>query len=169
VNTCSNSIGVLRGGTQPSLAAHGTMRAFSESLCLLIATANFCFRRVHGLSGTGWGQWILLGGCTIVGSSSLTTQAANLSAPLYLDGEELEVIAIKIGGSSLTDKASHETINTEALEWFSQTILDSIHEGFTYSSSKQSQDESCNLDRRKRAYVIVHGAGTMVEIQVESC
>ena len=105
--------------------------------------------KANGLSRLIW-----LSGCNFVGSAS--ENATFLSESLRLAGEELEVVVVKIGGSSLTDKAKRETVNPEALEWFSQTILDSVHQGYTYYKQKGN----CSaVDRPKRAYVIVHGAG----------
>ena len=127
---------------------------------LLLAAALMTVSNVHGWSDRIWGCLACLGlGCTFVGST-ISTSSQNstcLLESLTLDGEELEVIAVKIGGSSLTDKASKETINPEALEWFSQTVADSIHEGYTYKSTDSSKQGDTRS--RKRAYVIVHGAG----------
>ena len=96
---------------------------------------------------------------------------------LMLDGEELEVTVIKMGGSSLTDKANKETIREEALEWFSQVIARSIDSSFlspdTEESDKAKRIEGSNAAKnsidvetnqvkeckRKRAFVIIHGAG----------
>lgn len=53
------------------------------------------------------------------------------------------VILIKVGGSSITDKAKKETLNPTALEWLSETLSSAM----TASSSSAS-------------FVLVHGAGS---------
>lgn len=131
----------------------------------------FSLAPVEGLSRLVW-----LSGCNFVSSSSENTTGTFLSSEcqsLSLDGEELEVIAIKIGGSSLTDKGNRETINPESLEWFSKTVWDSIYKGYTYNSldhsNQQSQEKNCKPDRRRRAYVIVHGAGKATRRKSDTC
>jgi isopentenyl phosphate kinase len=54
------------------------------------------------------------------------------------------VILLKIGGSSITDKGKFETVNTGALSWLVQTVKRAIHE---------------NKEIGKR-FIIVHGAGS---------
>lgn len=60
-----------------------------------------------------------------------------------------EVILIKVGGSSLTEKAVQETLNPTALRWLSETLASAI---------SSSQQEECEIKRR--SFVIVHGAGS---------
>ena len=106
-------------------------------------------------------------------------QSALSSAWLTLDGEELEVIVLKMGGSSLTDKANMETIHEEALEWFSRAIAKSIDSSFlsppeegTNANNDNAEQgdnaEGCSVNlemkqsvrgKRKRAFVVIHGAG----------
>ena len=96
---------------------------------------------------------------------------------LTLDGEELEVTVVKMGGSSLTDKANMETIHEEALEWFARTIAKSIDSSFlspqyegpnVAKRVEKSSETTSSLTvgankakevKRKRAFVIIHGAG----------
>ncbi|CAB9502113.1 Isopentenyl phosphate kinase [Seminavis robusta] len=97
---------------------------------------------------------------------------------LTLEGDELEVVLVKIGGSSLTHKAQLETVDSDALQWFSNTIKETIHEGFKAPPlDNQCEDSVCvdsdmaNADknsafnsdgsrRKRRAFIIVHGAGS---------
>lgn len=51
-------------------------------------------------------------------------------------------ILVKIGGSSITDKASREALNQSALNWFAQSLTSSSHRN------------------HNRTFVIVHGAGS---------
>jgi isopentenyl phosphate kinase len=73
---------------------------------------------------------------------------------------ETEVILVKIGGSSITNKGEKESLNDEALAWFSQTLKTLIAR--TYRSPADDQCESDGLDESARsvAFVVVHGAGS---------
>jgi isopentenyl phosphate kinase len=73
---------------------------------------------------------------------------------------EIEVILVKIGGSSITNKGEKESLNDKALAWFSQTLKTVIAR--TYRSPADDQCESDGLDESARslAFVVVHGAGS---------
>lgn len=79
--------------------------------------------------------------------------------------DSMEIVLIKIGGSSITDKAQKETLNHVALDWFVTSLTTSISsffQEFDYESDEVALE--CfdpNIERKKqRAYVIVHGAGS---------
>jgi isopentenyl phosphate kinase len=59
------------------------------------------------------------------------------------------VILIKVGGSSITEKGTKETLNPTALQWLSETLA---------SAMDSSQQEECG--NKRRSFVIVHGAGS---------
>lgn len=80
-----------------------------------------------------------------------------MPASLSLDGAELEVVAVKIGGSSLTEKAHKETIDAQALEWFSKTVAEAVDEGYTF---EEDAKDGPPPKKHRLAYVIVHGAGS---------
>jgi isopentenyl phosphate kinase len=61
-----------------------------------------------------------------------------------------EVILIKVGGSSITEKAVQETLNPTALQWLSETLASATSSSF--------QQQECEI--KKRSFVIVHGAGS---------
>mgnify|MGYP005843220273 CR=1 FL=1 len=100
---------------------------------------------------------------------------ASSDSLLTLDGEDLDVIVVKIGGSSLTDKAEKERIDAENLEWFSETLSQSISESFLIPESNEkggecsatsslTGDKSCLYKGSKHhAFVVVHGAGKYVQ------
>jgi isopentenyl phosphate kinase len=88
------------------------------------------------------------------------------------DDETLNIILIKIGGSSITDKSTKETLNSTALSWFGRTISQHISDRYKKSTSNEygsstkinmdgatSIDESKSVPKRN-AYIIVHGAGS---------
>jgi len=108
----------------------------------------------------GWWRQVSLAvyfGCCNIGS----TMSGNLtSSILTLDGEELDVVLVKIGGSSLTHKATQETINEQSLEWVSRTIVSSIDASFLAASDDSAKTEVNQSLKRKRAFVVVHGAGS---------
>ena len=54
-----------------------------------------------------------------------------------------EIILVKVGGSSITDKGRFETVNKNALSWFVQTIKRANSEG-----------------EKNTNFIIVHGAGS---------
>lgn len=59
-----------------------------------------------------------------------------------------EVLLIKIGGSSITYKGGEESLNWEALSWLVKAIKDGLN------------NENDAARRRRRSYIIVHGAGS---------
>ena len=63
-----------------------------------------------------------------------------------------EVILIKVGGSSITNKAQRETLNPTALKWLAETLASAMD-----SSIADKEQEECAVRRR---FVIVHGAGS---------
>ncbi|KAL7487066.1 hypothetical protein ACHAW6_012685 [Cyclotella cf. meneghiniana] len=70
---------------------------------------------------------------------------------------EDKIIILKIGGSSITNKAQEETLDTESLEWFANLISTSVNESVL--------SPSCTFDRysnsqTKPRIIIVHGAGS---------
>lgn len=77
------------------------------------------------------------------------------------------VIIIKIGGSSITNKATEETLNQDAINWFAKLISASVHTSFLFSDTEHEQQEQDDEMRRKRSklekkpkFVVVHGAGS---------
>ena len=128
---------------------------------LLIGTTLLLFQVNASGNHPGWVRLALLIGCNFGGKPQRLSDNNRNATLLCLDGEELDVIVVKIGGSSLTDKAKKETIDHDALAWFSKTIFRSIHDGYTENSDSKTQQESSSSNRRKRAYVIVHGAGKL--------
>ena len=133
---------------------------------------------------SGWSRrWALLGccygGCCNLGQALSSISAENTTSTtasfLKLDGEDLEVIVVKLGGSSLTHKANKETMDDEALQWFSRAIARSMDVAFLsptdaiLNGDDDASSESCATDdirvkqsgkKRKRAFVVIHGAGT---------
>jgi isopentenyl phosphate kinase len=69
----------------------------------------------------------------------------------------LEIVLLKIGGSSLTNKAYKESLNEEALAWFSQTMSTAIGRPFRTTNNEQCDS---NVESRPLAFVVVHGAGS---------
>ena len=78
-----------------------------------------------------------------------------------------EVIIIKIGGSSITNKATEETLNQHAIDWFAKLISASVHTSFLFSDKEEEQEQqeennhATNEKRKtKPKFVVVHGAGS---------
>lgn len=63
----------------------------------------------------------------------------------------MTVTILKIGGSSITNKAKEETLDQEALEWFAKLIASSVDQS-SLSSHHIATSES------KPKFVVVHGA-----------
>lgn len=83
----------------------------------------------------------------------------------------MDVAVVKIGGSSITDKARLETFNATALRWFASTLAAHISDRFrdpTSSSCSASNDHPVSDDpisasassTTELAFVVVHGAGS---------
>jgi isopentenyl phosphate kinase len=70
---------------------------------------------------------------------------------------EDKIIILKIGGSSITNKAQEETLDTESLEWFANLISTSVNESVLSPSS--TFDRSSNSQTKPRL-IIVPGAGS---------
>ncbi|KAL3794935.1 hypothetical protein HJC23_004312 [Cyclotella cryptica] len=68
-----------------------------------------------------------------------------------------KIIILKIGGSSITNKALEETLDTEALKWFAKLISTCIDESIRSHSS--SIDRSSRSECKPK-FIIVHGAGS---------
>jgi isopentenyl phosphate kinase len=62
-------------------------------------------------------------------------------------------VLVKIGGSSITDKACKETLNEEALNWFVEAISRSISPYFCVQDAGETSETA-------QAFIIVHGAGS---------
>jgi len=65
-----------------------------------------------------------------------------------------EVVLIKIGGSSITNKGVKETIDADALDWFATTVSASV------SSCFRARQENDDDPYRQTAFIVVHGAGS---------
>ena len=89
------------------------------------------------------------------------------SSPEFLD--DMDVVLVKIGGSSITHKAKHEALNHQALEWFSKLLIDKLDprfsviaednnvDGLTTTMTNQSQSARGG---RGVGFIVVHGAGS---------
>ena len=74
-----------------------------------------------------------------------------------------EVVIIKLGGSSITDKAKLETLQPGVLNWVSKTLKSALHERYLSPSPEtttQNEDSFPIVPSRKAAFIIVHGAGS---------
>ena len=86
----------------------------------------------------------------------------------YIDaGEEQvdndEIIILKIGGSSITNKAHEETFNEDALDWFAKLVSDSIDTSFLSTSNRSDAHQEDNVEgctKSKPQFIMVHGAGS---------
>ena len=75
------------------------------------------------------------------------------------NNKKKRIVIVKIGGSSITEKAQLETLNPTALEWFAQTIQSSSLSS-THSKIKNKNGDDSDNDDLKTQFVIVHGAGS---------
>lgn len=87
-----------------------------------------------------------------------------LTAAVYILGDTANasidnhaIILVKIGGSSITQKAKRESLDQDALDWFARSIHQSVNSAFL----APVDSEKCSAaDDRELAFVIVHGAGS---------
>eukprot|EP00980_Cylindrotheca_fusiformis_P011931 scaffold2830_cov131-Cylindrotheca_fusiformis.AAC.52 len=78
-------------------------------------------------------------------------------------GDGTNVVVVKIGGSSITNKAVKESVNDETLRWFAHILSKSIGTSFKAIDEENQIDEGTNRGtrfRRETAFIIVHGAGS---------
>ncbi len=66
-----------------------------------------------------------------------------------------KILLLKVGGSSITQKGKLETLDVEALDWFSRTIRSTIDDEYLSCENDESDN---NGD--KPSMIIVHGAGS---------
>jgi isopentenyl phosphate kinase len=137
-------------------------RRWSSLLCLLVVCIEVLSRRIDGAPD----------------AATATATAATCAGPVDDpddDGDRAssgfpEVTIVKVGGSSITDKARFETLNETALAWFAKTLASRVSDRFkaptaAASSSSSSSSSSCPSNSappspRRQAYVVVHGAGS---------
>jgi isopentenyl phosphate kinase len=81
--------------------------------------------------------------------------------------EEMDVVLIKVGGSSITDKAITETLNNDAIDWFARILSSEVSTSFrSLSSSPLHTNECITSDNEKTcrstntAFIVIHGAGS---------
>lgn len=78
-------------------------------------------------------------------------------------GDDLEVVLVKIGGSSITHKAERESLNGDALDWFAESISQAASSVYLSPSNTEecsSVGEKMRDSSRNLAFIIVHGAGS---------
>jgi isopentenyl phosphate kinase len=83
--------------------------------------------------------------------------------------EDMDVVLIKVGGSSITDKAIKETLNIDAIDWFARILSSEVSTSFrSLSSSPLDTNESITSDNDNNktcrstntAFIVIHGAGS---------
>jgi isopentenyl phosphate kinase len=86
------------------------------------------------------------------------------------DEDAIEVILVKIGGSSITNKAEKESINEDSLNWFAKTVSSAVLD--RYRAPPSPDDVDCestayHTSEKKAAFVIIHGAGSFGHFQAK--
>ena len=70
-----------------------------------------------------------------------------------------DIVVIKVGGSSITNKAVQESLNQDALDWFAKILAAQMDDYFV----TRHLNESCPANYtnpRSSAFVVIHGAGS---------
>lgn len=111
------------------------------------------------------------------GAVVVVTAAPQL-APQLVEEDENGIILVKVGGSSITNKARKETLNEDALDWFTSVLANEISPSFTTSRKHHSREQqTCTThqnngeeqkpcsnndigNRNTKSFVVVHGAGS---------
>lgn len=100
-------------------------------------------------------------------SCSILCMLLALSQAQAVALEEMDVVLIKVGGSSITDKAIKETLNFDAIDWFARILSSEVSTSFrSLSSSPLHTNESITSDNNKTcrstntAFIVIHGAGS---------
>lgn len=101
-----------------------------------------------------------------VGGSSITGKNQRIESNMYalrftnvlLDGQltDLQLTHHEFSNmkTQYTDKASFETLNVDALQWFAKAIASSIHERFKTLSSTSDKENG------NASFIVIHGAGS---------
>jgi isopentenyl phosphate kinase len=76
-----------------------------------------------------------------------------------------DVVLIKVGGSSITDKAVPESLNQDSLSWFARSLAAQVHEFYLTSNATTHITDArttCPIHNENRgsAFIVVHGAGS---------
>mmetsp|Transcript_16860 Transcript_16860/g.31926 ORF Transcript_16860/g.31926 Transcript_16860/m.31926 type:complete len:128 (-) Transcript_16860:679-1062(-) len=80
----------------------------------------------------------------------------------------MKIILVKVGGSSITVKKDLETLDIDALKWFSKTVANTVHQIYQSSNTiKDEQNDDKNSlhphdyeDACSYSMIIIHGAGS---------
>jgi isopentenyl phosphate kinase len=111
-----------------------------------------------------------------------STAPSSTSTDNLLD-EKINVVVVKIGGSSITNKGKKESINQKSLDWFSRIISETVADRFKSMDAenkspkklfkttrwnqmiKGASDDDLEkseaiISRRQTAFVVIHGAGS---------
>jgi isopentenyl phosphate kinase len=86
------------------------------------------------------------------------------------DEDGIEVVLVKIGGSSITNKAEKESINEDSLNWFAKTVSSAVLDRYRAPSSPDDVDcesTAYHTSEKKAAFVIIHGAGSFGHFQAK--
>ena len=74
------------------------------------------------------------------------------------------VIVVKVGGSSITDKGTLETLQPGALEWLAEALKKNLDLRFLAPQEEEEEESDTNITDDfpppKVAYILVHGAGS---------
>ncbi|KAL3945865.1 MAG: hypothetical protein SGBAC_000016 [Bacillariaceae sp.] len=65
------------------------------------------------------------------------------------------VVIVKIGGSSVTNKATKESVNEEYLDWFARTVSDNVGQEFKGADAAEQGNSQLGA-----AFILIHGAGS---------
>lgn len=65
-----------------------------------------------------------------------------------------EIIILKIGGSSITNKALEETLNQDALDWFAKLVADSIDSKYLLIDYSADKDDKASFHTKKKTKFI---------------
>ena len=77
----------------------------------------------------------------------------------------IDVVLVKIGGSSITNKSEKEALDEEGLEWFAKSLGDIVAPAFKAPSAQKFASNS--LSRRPTTFVVIHGAGSFGHFQAK--
>jgi isopentenyl phosphate kinase len=70
------------------------------------------------------------------------------------------VVIVKLGGSSITEKGQYETVNDQALKWVAQTLASTTDSEFVFHSNGLSTISRGDTANAKCSFIVVHGAGS---------
>ena len=105
-----------------------------------------------------------------IGPFSVIEDPPNLTKTTLLSGSNSHsgdvdignnVVIVKLGGSSITEKGQMETLNSEALRWVAETLSSVLDPNYVVQPGQRAHYHFAHDNMRENiSFILVHGAGS---------